>query len=201
MALRPTLLKFGIPDEPFLDLIDAFRLDQAKDRWQTYDELLGYCAKSACPVGRLVLYLFDCHNPENVRLSDRICAGLQLANFWQDVGRDYHKLNRVYLPREELDRFGVGPQTIADERTTPAFAELLRFQVGRTRDLMESGRGLLARLPRAARVDVGLFLGGGLAVLRAIEAIDYRVLETRPTVSKGDKIRLLSRAIVSQCLS
>jgi len=200
VALRPTLLRFGIPDGPLIALLDAFRTDQARDRWRTFDELLGYCDSSACPVGELVLYLFECHDPDNVVLSDRICAGLQLANFWQDVARDYDNLGRIYLPTEDLERFAVGSDDIAAKRTTPAFAELIRFQVGRTRELLESGRGLLKRLPRDARVDVELFLEGGLAVLRAIESSGYRVLEVRPTVSGRDKLRLLLRAIGRKCL-
>lgn len=201
VALLPTLARFAIPDAPFLALLEAFRTDQIRDRWETFDELMGYCNESACPVGELVLYLFECRTSENVALSNRICAGLQLANFWQDIARDYHNLGRIYIPREDMVRFAVSVGDIASGGTGPQAVALVRFQVDRTRELLESGRGLLARLPREARVDVELFLEGGLAVLGSIESIQYRVMESRPSVGGREKLRLLSKAIVRKCLS
>ncbi|MFM8273844.1 MAG: squalene synthase HpnC, partial [Gemmata sp.] len=105
LALRETVLRFGIPAEPFLALLLAFEQDQRVKRYDTFDQLAGYCGNSANPVGRLVLMLFECIDAERARLSDEVCTGLQLANFWQDVSRDL-SIGRVYLPREDRERFG-----------------------------------------------------------------------------------------------
>src|SRR5262249_15633937 len=128
VALRETIDRFAIPAQPFLDLLDAFEQDQRVSRYATYEQLLDYCCRSANPVGRLVLRLFECHDERRAALSDHVCTGLQLANFWQDVSRDLES-GRVYLPAEDRLRYGVGDADLRERRFTPAFAELLRFEV------------------------------------------------------------------------
>ena len=192
-ALSETVRSFGIPVEPFRDLLSAFRQDQVVTDYDTFGQLLDYCRRSADPVGRLVLFLFESHRPECLEPSDAICTGLQLANFWQDVARDHAK-GRIYLPKEDRDRFGVNTTTWREQRA--AMRELIRFQVDRTHGFFKRGACLPAMLPRQARIDVELFLRGGRAVLRAIEKRNYDVLTTRPTVSKAKKLALLVRALV-----
>jgi squalene synthase HpnC len=191
VALRDTIRRFNIPPQPFLDLLLAFEQDQRISRTETFADLLGYCRNSANPVGHLVLYLFGCFTPERAALADEVCTGLQLANFWQDVARDFDK-GRVYLPAEDCRRFGYGDW--AARRFTPAFAELLRFQVERTRGYFARGEALLPLLPREARTDVALFLAGGRAVLDAIERAGFDVWRQRPEVTKWRKLTLLAQA-------
>ncbi len=196
-ALAPTVAEFDIPIDPFLDLISAFEQDQDVTDYDTYEQLLDYCRRSANPVGRLVLHLARAHDPENVGLSDRTCTGLQLANFWQDVARD-RAIGRVYLPREDREKFGVTDADLRDRRFTPGFAELLKFEVARARALLDEGRPLAGRVPGPLAVDIDLFSRGGLAVLRAVERQGYDVLTRRPVVGKWTKLCLLARALVSR---
>jgi squalene synthase HpnC len=192
VALQETILAFDVPAEPFLDLLFAFEQDQLVKRYRSYEQLLGYCQCSANPVGRVVLYLFESYDPESAVLSDSICTALQLANFWQDVARDY-AIGRVYLPVEDCARFGYRGEDLG--RFTPAFAELLRFEVDRTRDLFYRGYPLVDRVPVAARADVELFIRGGLAILRKIEARGYDVWGQRPKLAKWEKGALLAGAL------
>ncbi len=133
IALRETVKTCDIPKQPFVDLLTAFRQDQRVTRYETFDDLLGYCRYSADPVGRLVLYLCGYRDSERQALSDYTCTALQLANFWQDVVTDYGK-GRIYLPLESLRRSGVTEEDIAERNFTPAFRELMRFEVARARE-------------------------------------------------------------------
>ncbi len=198
VALADTARRFAIPPAPFLDLLTAFEQDQRVTRYDTFAQLLGYCRQSANPVGRLVLHLFGCHTPDRVALSDEICTGLQLANFWQDVARDLD-IGRVYLPAEDRARFGYSDADLAARRFTPAFADLMRFEVERARGFFDRGEPLIRALPRSARLNVALFSGGGRAVLREIERQDYDVWNRRPVVSGRRKALLLTRALTT-CL-
>lgn len=195
LALRETVGEFGIPIGPFEALISAFEQDQEVIDYATYDQLLDYCTRSANPVGHLVLYLARSFDEENARLSDATCTGLQLANLWQDVSRDLG-IGRVYLPREDRARFGYPDSDLHARRFTPEFAALLRFEVDRARALLEQGRALVGRMPRALAVDVDLFSRGGLAILDRIEAQGFDVLSRRPRLSKLAKLGLLARAFI-----
>lgn len=194
IALRETIRRFAIPPEPFLDLLLAFEQDQRLKRYESFEQLLGYCRNSANPVGRLVLYLFECFTEERARLSDEVCTGLQLANFWQDTARDL-AIGRVYLPAEDRLRFGYPDADLEARRFTPAFRDLMRFEVNRARAYFDRGAALLPLLPSEVRIDVDLFLRGGQAILRAIERQDYDVWSRRPEVSKWAKLRLLIAAL------
>jgi squalene synthase HpnC len=197
VALAPTVEEFAIPIGPFEALISAFEQDQVVTEYATHDQLLDYCSRSAAPVGHLVLYLARAFDEDNARLSDLTCAGLQLANFWQDVARDM-AIGRVYLPIEDRRAFGYPDDDLRALRFTPAFAKLLRFEVDRARDLLERGRPLIGRMPRALAVDVDLFSRGGLAILDRIERCGFDVLTRRPEVGKLAKLGLLARAMIAR---
>lgn len=199
VTLRETIRRFNIPPRPFLSLLLAFEQDQRVKRYDTFDQLLGYCANSANPVGHLVLMLFECFDAERARLSDEVCTGLQLANHWQDVGRDL-AIGRVYLPAEDRRRFGYSDDDLAARRFTPQFRNLMQFEVERARGFFDRGAKLLPLLPREARVDVELFVRGGRATLRAIEKNGYDVWSRRPEVGKWAKARLLLGAVARSFL-
>jgi squalene synthase HpnC len=195
IALQRTIEEFQIPATPFLDLLSAFEQDQLMKRYPTYAQLLDYCRRSANPVGRLVLYLARACDEPSAALSDHICTALQLANFWQDVARDFD-MGRVYLPEEDRERFGYGVADLEARRFTPAFAALMRFEVDRTRDLFYRGMPLLERVPAAVRLDIDLFLRGGLAILRKIEQCGFDVWSRRPALAKWEKAALVAGAFV-----
>jgi squalene synthase HpnC len=194
VALSATIRQFDIPAEPFENLISAFEQDQRVRDYDTFDQLRDYCRRSADPVGRLVLYVCEQHNPQNVEWSDSICTGLQLANFWQDVARDLD-IGRVYLPREDRERFGYGDDDLHARKTTPAFLEIMRFQVDRARQFLVNGLPLVEQLPGRLQVDIELFARGGLTILDRIEGIGYRVWDTRPVVTKGDVASLFAACV------
>ena len=194
IALKPTIDEFSIPRDPFVDLISAFEQDQSICEYDTFDQLRDYCRRSADPVGRLVLYLCREHTEQNVAWSDSICTGLQLANFWQDVARDF-AIGRIYLPKQDCLKFGYSRADFDAKRTIPAFLELMKFEVDRARQFLRSGLPLVEHLPGRLQVDIDLFAHGGLRILDRIEAIGYRVWETRPKVTKTDALGLVAGAL------
>src|SRR5271165_6052957 len=199
IALRETIREFDIPRQPFADLLTAFRQDQTIGRYATFDDVLGYCHYSANPVGHLVLYLCGYRDPERQKLSDYTCTALQLANFWQDVSVDYAK-GRIYLPLEDLRRFGVSENDIATRNNSPQFREMMRFEVQRAREWFDRGLPLIGIVSRELAIDLELFSRGGQEILNAIERQQYAVLGNRPAISKTRKLALVVRAAVSQLL-
>jgi phytoene/squalene synthetase len=163
------------------------------------DDVLGYCEYSANPVGRLVLYACGYRAPEMFQLSDYTCTALQLANFWQDVSSDYAR-GRIYLPLDDMQRFGVDEATIARREPTAAFRELLRYEVDYARDLFNKGLPLIDQVDRELALDLDLFSRGGLEILGAVERRQYDVLSMRPVISKSRKLALLARALCSKLL-
>lgn len=197
VALTPTIRQFRIPPEPFLDLIKAFEQDQTVKRYDTYAQLVDYCRYSANPVGRLVLYLCGSFDERRAELSDHVCTGLQLANFWQDVSRDLD-IGRVYLPAEDRRFHGYPDADLEARRFTPAFAALLKFEVERARELFHKGMPLVALMPSDVRIDIDLFIRGGLGILRKIEEAKFDVWKARPKLSKMDKVKMLGLALVKR---
>jgi squalene synthase HpnC len=195
VALRETVGQYEIPAAPFHHLLDAFVQDQTVKRFPRYDEVLDYCTRSADPVGRLVLYLFGYRDPGRQALSDATCTALQLANFWQDVTLDWEK-GRLYLPQEDLARFEVDEAQIGERRFTPAFGDLMRFEVGRARELFQQGLPLTRQVDRRLRLDLELFTRGGQAILDRIERQGYDVLSRRPALSRPAKAGLILRRLV-----
>ena len=199
VALAETVRKFEIPQHEFSDLLVAFRQDQTITRYETFDDLLGYCRNSANPVGHLVLYLGGYRDAERQKLSDYTCTALQLANFWQDVSVDYEK-GRIYLPLESLRRFGVTEEDLTANRNTSSFCEMMRFEVARAREWFERGLPLVGKVDKELAIDLELFTRGGQEILKAIEKQGYAVLGRRPSISKSRKLALVARAALGKLL-
>jgi len=164
-------------------------MDQKNFSYGSYEDLLHYCDHSANPVGRIFLAIFGYQDEERKRLSDSTCTGLQLTNFWQDVNRD-EKMGRVYIPEEDMEKFGYSREDLEQRVYNERFVELMRFEVSRARDLLEEGLELVPTLDKRIKMDVRLFNQGGLRILDKIEEEDYDVLHGRPTLSKFEKVRL-----------
>lgn len=197
VALAGTIRRHEIPIQPFLDLIDAFEQDQRVNRYEDFDQLVDYCRRSADPVGRLVLYMCGYRDAERQRLSDRTCTALQLANFWQDVRRDILDRDRIYLPQDSMQRFGVTEKQIREGRCDDNYRRLIEFEVDRTEKMFDEGDGLLPMLEGYVRRQVSLFSQGGRAVLDAIRRQDYDTLSHRPKLSKWQKGKLVARAVLA----
>jgi squalene synthase HpnC len=194
-ALADTIARFDLPREPFVRLIEANRIDQRQLRYETFDDLVGYCEHSANPVGRLVLLLHGHRDDERFALSDATCTALQLANFWQDIARDLEK-GRIYLPQDEMRTFGVEASDLAVGEASDALVKLIRFQVERTRGLFARGLPLVDRVRGRLRIELALFSRGGLAILDTIEAQGFDTLRRRPTISALRKRRLIALTIL-----
>jgi squalene synthase HpnC len=190
VALRDTIEAYQIPREPFLDLISAFEQDQRIREYETYSQLLDYCRRSANPVGRILLHLFECFDESRAEFADHICTALQLTNFWQDVKRDYD-IGRVYLPREDRIRFGYSDDDLRANRFSPSFAELMRFEIERAREFFQRGLRLVQQVPDDVAIDVELFARGGLGILGKIERQGYNVWQRRPRLTRLEKAGLM----------
>ncbi len=195
IALRNTIEKYDLPLQPFKDLLSAFRQDQYKTHYETFAELLDYCQRSANPVGRIYLMLFRLREEELFGLSDEICTGLQLANFWQDVAVDLRK-GRIYLPEEDMARFGYDEKRLETLEYCREFRELMQFECDRTAEFFRRGKELERRQPKRLRIEVKLFRRGGEMILQKIRELDYNVLERRPVVGKMDKAGIFLRSLI-----
>jgi len=197
VALAETVQQFEIPKQEFTSLLRAFRQDQTVTRYETFDDLLGYCQYSANPVGHLVLYLCGYSDAARQKLSDYTCTALQLANFWQDVSVDHGK-GRIYLPLEDLRAHNVTEADIATANNSSDFCRLMEFEVDRTRDWFNRGFPLVQMVDRELAIDLELFSRGGQEILRAIERQGFAVLGQRPEISKTRKLALVARAALGK---
>jgi squalene synthase HpnC len=193
IALADTIRGADLDREPFENLITAFEQDQTTSHYQTRDELVEYCRRSADPVGRIVLALEGCRDPALVAMSDSICTGLQLVNFWQDVRRD-RLAGRVYLPREDMERFGVDEAMLDESTAGTALRRLLAEEVAWARRCFHAGEPLADAGPAVLRPAIAMFVGGGRAVADAIERAGFDTLSRRPTVGRWTKATLAVRA-------
>lgn len=189
-AVVHTLRERDLSDEPLRALLRAFRYDARFEPFADFEELRRYCRDSANPVGRLVLGLFGIRDPKSESLSDDVCTGLQLANFWQDLSVDL-AAGRSYLPTTEIDAHPGAGEAVTRRRPTPGFDDLLRLQIERTRDLLSAGEELASRVPRRAALEIRMFAGGGLRIVDRIEALGGRVLTERPKLTRTDFVALL----------
>jgi squalene synthase HpnC len=189
VALGDTIHQFEIPIAPFANLLVAFRQDQQITRYQNAEQVHDYCRYSANPVGRLILSLARVRDADSLSLSDDVCTGLQLANFCQDVARDWQR-GRVYLPQDELLSVNYTEADFAAKRFNGAFRHVMQQEVARAEQFLIRGRQLVDRMPQSFKFDVALFVAGGLAVLEAIRRQDYNVWQGRPALSKWHKGRI-----------
>ena len=198
LRLRPVIARYSLPLQLFRDLLDAFIQDVDVDRYRDFADLMNYCRRSADPVGRLLLYLFNQATAQNLVRSDAICSALQLINHWQDVGIDAGKgaNGRIYLPQDEMARFGVKDDDIIRRAASAGFRQLLSVQVERARTLMLSGAPLGRDLPGRIGIEIRAIVAGGLRILDKIEAVDFDVFTRRPVLQALDWPLVLWRSLV-----
>jgi squalene synthase HpnC len=193
--LAKIIREHGLPIQPFHDLLAAFAQDVTKKRYASYAEVLEYCRRSANPVGRLLLHLFKQTSESDLRRSDAVCSALQLVNFWQDVDVDYTKDDRIYLPQDEMARFGVTQLHLLEKVCDDSWRALMRHQVERTRNLMLSGASLGRDLPGRVGLEIRATIEGGLKILRKMEDAGYDVFRRRPVLRPLDWPLLLLKAV------
>jgi squalene synthase HpnC len=194
-ALAAVIEEHHLPLHLFRDLLSAFKQDVLVKRYATFEALLDYCRRSANPVGALMLRLYNAADADNMRDSDAICSALQLINFWQDVAIDWQK-SRVYLPLEDMARFGVTEAHLQRQQIDAAWRRLMHFQVERVRSMMLSGAPLACRLPGRIGWELRLVVQGGLRILERIESADYDIFRHRPKLGKADWAVMLWRALL-----
>lgn len=200
VALADTLRRHDLSLQPFEDLLDAFVQDQHVVRYESREQLLDYCRRSANPVGRIVLALAGCRDPERLAESDAICTGLQLVNFWQDIRRD-RQAGRIYLPAADMRQHGVTEADLDAASAGPALRALVATEVAWASNCFDEGRPLLRRAPRSLRPAIAAFYGGGRAVAQAIRRANFDTLTRRPVVSKARKLSLAATAVMGRMLS
>jgi phytoene synthase len=196
VALHETIRVLNLPMDLFTDLLSAFKQDVVKRRYANFDEVVDYCRRSANPIGRLVLMLHGHREEQYFQLSDCICTGLQLANFWQDVNVDLEK-DRIYLPEDDRAAYGVSEEQLFARQYDEKYRGLLSFQVDRAQSLFNEGELLTQKLRGLLRLEIRLTWLGGTTILRKIEKLDYDTLNHRPTVGKADMALLLVKAMFS----
>ncbi|NNM68673.1 MAG: squalene synthase HpnC [Gallionella sp.] len=192
--LAAEIAQHELPMQPFYDLLDAFAQDVVQKRYADYDELLDYCRRSANPVGTLLLHLYEEATLVNLAYSDAICTALQLINFWQDVAKD-DAIARIYLPLDEMEKFGVGENHITQKICDDAWRALMSFQVDRARSLMLQGAPLGSILTGRIGLEMRMIIQGGLRILAKIEAVDYDVFNKRPVLRPFDWVIMFSRSV------
>ena len=193
--LEETANKYAIPPSLFFDLIEAFRMDAGGRDYSTFEDLLFYCRHSANPVGRILLHIFNCANDETGKFSDTICTALQLTNFWQDLSIDI-KRNRVYIPHEDFERFGLTADDLKSDVGTDAIRPLLKFQVERTKKLFLGGRPLFRLIDKRFAVELRLTYHGGMRILEKVEHLGYDTLHHRPVLSRFDWALIVIRSLL-----
>ena len=196
LALKNTIEKFSIEEKLFLDLISAFKQDVIKNRYETFEELLDYCSRSANPVGRLLLKIFNVNNIEAITASDKICTALQLTNFYQDISIDILK-NRIYLPKEKMKLFGVEEQQIKNKIADENFKRLLKTLLEETKIMFEEGKNIHRYIPINFQLQMKMTILGGEKILEKISLIDYDVFNKRPKLSKKDFAIILLNGLMN----
>jgi squalene synthase HpnC len=194
-ALADTIRRFEIPVQLFHDLLDAFTQDAVTEDYETFEHVLAYCRRSANPVGRIVLALNGVLRERSADLSDSLCTGLQLANFWQDVSVDRLK-PRIYIPKADLAHFGVASADVLAGRDSPGLRACIAFQVDRTRQYFLDARPLFRLLPWRLGVEIRAVWHGGYRILEKIEKQEYTTISHRPTLGYGDYTSMVYHALL-----
>lgn len=190
--------RHALPIELFYDLLDAFKQDVTKTRYETFEELMDYCRRSADPIGRLLLHLYGEATTQNLLWSDAICSALQLINHWQDVAIDWKKNDkgRIYLPREDLERFGLDESDIAEGIANPEWSDMMKFQCDRARAMMHSGRPLGQVLKGRLGAELRLVIAGGTRILDKIDGVRGDIFKHRPKLTKWDWMVIMPGALL-----
>ena len=196
LVLKNTIEKFSIEEKLFLDLISAFKQDVIKNRYETFEELLDYCSRSANPVGRILLKIFNVNNIEAITASDKICTALQLTNFYQDISIDILK-NRIYVPKEKMKLFGVEEQQIKNKIADENFKRLLKTLLEETKIMFEEGKNIHRYIPVNFQLQMKMTILGGEKILEKISLIDYDVFNKRPKLSKKDFAIILLNGLMN----
>ena len=194
IVLADLIPRYDLPRELFHDLLSAFRQDVTTTRYENFDAVIDYCRRSANPVGRLLLYLANSASEENLRLSDQICSALQLINFMQDLQQDYRENNRIYLPQDEMVRFGVTELDIAEQKNSAAMCALIDFQLERIQTMMLDGAALGSRLRGRFGLEIRLIIEAGLVVTEKLSNHGGDVF-SRPRLTKKDYLKIVLRAL------
>ena len=188
-----------LPLSPFYDLLNAFSQDVVKTRYANYDEVLAYCAQSANPIGRLLLHLYGQASPENIKLSDHLCSALQLINFLQDIADDFKKnadKQRIYLSQDEMARFGVTEQMIADQVVNANWQQLMRFNLDRTSRLLQAGKPLGRILKGRIGFEMRMIIAGGERIICKLNQVNGDIYHHRPTLQPLDWLRIFFKALL-----
>lgn len=191
--LATQIAQHNLPMQPLYDLLDAFKQDVEKKRYEDFDDLLDYCRRSANPVGNLLLHLYDEATPVNIAYSDSICTALQIINFWQDVAKDY-AIGRIYLPMDELATYSVTEEHIAQGKCNDAWRKLMKFQVDRAREMMLSGKPLGTILTGRIGLEMRMIISGGLRILDKLENANYDMFRHRPVLKPLDWVIMLAKS-------
>jgi squalene synthase HpnC len=193
-ALAGTIARRGMPLDPFLRLIEANRMDQRRSRWESHDDLLEYCRHSATPVGEMVLGVLGYRDRWRLGMSDATCIGLQLVNFWQDIARDLRDRDRIYLPLDDMARFGVGEEDLRRAPASEPVRRLVELEVERARGYLLEGEPLHRFVPRRVALDLRMFSAGGLALCDAIARQGYDTIARRPAPGRLGRARIAAAA-------
>lgn len=191
---REAVVPFSMPLQPFYDLLAAFEQDVVKKRYEDFGELVDYCRKSANPVGRMMLHLYGERDSRSIAQSDGICTALQLINFWQDVAVDWQK-GRVYLPQNDLRRFGVDEAIIAEGKADLAFRRLMAYECEKAHNMLKAGSPLGKTLKGRIGFELRMIILGGQKILQKLEENQYDVFNKRPVLTKGDWWNIVWRAL------
>jgi hydroxysqualene synthase len=195
VALRETVDRFEIPIDLFQRLLKAFRSDVTTHRYESFDDVLGYCENSANPIGRLLLLLFNYRSETTMEYSDSICTALQLTNFWQDVTVDLEK-DRVYIPLDDIREFGYSEEELLSLHCSQSFRDLMCYEVERTEQMFQDGRPLIRTVGSDLRTELRLTWKGGMHILNKIQRNNFDVLSQRPALSKWDKTVILLSSLI-----
>lgn len=193
-ALYKTIHDLNIPLIEFQNLLKAFKQDSVKDKYETFDELLEYSKHSANPVGHLVLYIFGYQNSEMFELSDYICSGLQLINFWQDVSRDL-EIHRVYIPNELIKKYNYSYEKLFNKVEDDNYTDIIQELVQRTKEFYKKGEALPGKVHGRLKYELKATYYGGMTVINKIEKLNYKTLSQRPVVTMSDKFKILLKTI------
>lgn len=194
IALQQAISKHHLPIQHFYDLLDAFSQDVTKTRYQDFGEVMSYCRRSANPVGRLMLSLYQADTPQNLGMADAICSALQLINFLQDIAIDIEK-NRIYLPQDELQKYKITEAQIARGDASGTWSLFMEFQINRARKLLQSGAPLGLALPGRIGLEMRMIIAGGERILKKLHQARGNVFEYRPKLGKKDWLYIAYRAV------